>query len=153
MSQLAVGDEAPAFSLPGTGGYTYELRAQRGSPVVLAFYPEDFSPVCSAQLRAYSAAIEDFRDLGAVMWGISPQGLESHEAFAKRRGIAFPLLADVDRSVARSYGVLGPLGFYRRSVFVLDRDQRIRYAHVARAGLTFRPSDELLAAVEEVVRE
>lgn len=151
MSSLVVGDEAPAFVLPGTGGASYDLRSQRGSPVVLAFYPEDFSPVCSAQLRAYSSSIDDFRALGTVMWGISPQGVESHADFAERRSIRFPLLADVDREVARAYGVLGPLGFYRRSVFVLDRDLRIRYLHIARAGLTFRPSEELLAAVEEAV--
>lgn len=151
MSQLRLGDEAPPFVLPGTGGQRYDLRAQRGTPVVLAFYPEDFSPVCSTQLRAYSASIDDFRALGAVMWGISPQGLDSHESFVQRRGIAFPLLADTDREVARSYGVLGPLGFYRRSVFVLDRDQRVTYLHIARAGLTFRPSDELLEAVREAI--
>jgi len=147
----SVGDKAPNFVLPGTGGVLYELASQQGNPVVLAFYPEDFSPVCSAQLRAYTSSIEDFRSYGAVMWGISPQGVESHETFAARRGIAFPLLSDQDREVARRYGVLGPLGFYRRSVFVLDRELKVRYLHIARAGLTFRPSEELLRVVANVV--
>ena len=147
MASLRVGDLAPEFALQGTGGDTYVLREYAGSPVVLAFYPDDFSPVCSAQLRAYSSKIDDFSGLGAVMLGISPQSLDSHESFKKRLGIAFPLLADGSRSAAGDYGVLGPLGFYRRSVFVLDREQRVRYRHVSRAGLTFRSSEELLEAV------
>ncbi len=151
MPELQLGDLAPEFSLVGTGDRPYRIRELVGSPVVLAFYPDDFSPVCTTQLRAYSDSIDDFTTLGAVMLGISPQSLSSHESFSERLGIRFPLLCDGDRSVARSYGVLGPLGFYRRSVFVLDREQRISYRHVSRAGLTFRSSDELLRAVQEAV--
>lgn len=151
MPELQPGDLAPDFSLVGTGSRAYRVREFVGSPVVLAFYPDDFSPVCTTQLRAYSASIDDFSQLGAIMLGISPQSLSSHESFKERLGIRFPLLCDADRSVARSYGVLGPLGFYRRSVFVLDRSQRISYRHVSRAGLTFRSSDELLRAVQDAI--
>jgi len=153
VADLEIGDEAPAFALEGTGGTTYRLRDLEGQPVVLAFYPEDYSPVCTTQLRAYSSQIDDFSALGAVMLGLSPQSVASHESFARRMHIAFPLLADVDREVARAYGVLGPLGFYRRSVFVLDKAQQIRYKHISRAGLTFRPSEELLIAVRQAVEE
>jgi peroxiredoxin len=151
VPELQVGDLAPEFSLIGTGDRPYRVREFAGNPIVLAFYPDDFSPVCTTQLRAYSASIDDFTQLGAVMLGISPQSLVSHESFTERLGIRFPLLCDEDRSVARNYGVLGPLGFYRRSVFVLDRGQRISYCHVSRAGLTFRSSDELLRAVQEAI--
>jgi peroxiredoxin len=151
VPELQLGDLAPEFSLVGTGDRPYQVREFAGSPVVLAFYPDDFSPVCTTQLRAYSDSIDDFTQLGAVMLGISPQSLSSHESFSERLGIGFPLLCDEDRSVAGSYGVLGPLGFYRRSVFVLDRGQRISYRHVSRAGLTFRSSDELLRAVHEAI--
>lgn len=153
MADLEIGEQAPDFVLEGTGAVTYRLRDLEGQPVVLAFYPEDYSPVCTTQLRAYSSQIEDFSALGAVMLGVSPQSLGSHESFARRMHIAFPLLADTERAVARAYGVLGPLGFYRRSVFVLDKTQRIRYKHISRAGLTFRPSEELLEAVRRAVAD
>ena len=83
------------------------------------------------------------------MLAISPQEVESHERFAaKHGGFAFPLLADADKAVAGRYGTLGPLGFPRRSVFVIDADGVVRYAHQAIAGLTFRSTDELVRAVE-----
>jgi peroxiredoxin Q/BCP len=146
--RLRVGDPAPGFTLPGTGHRTYSLHQYRGLPVVLVFYPGDNTPVCTEQLISYSSDITRFDGLGAQVLAISPQDVESHEAFASEFGFAFPLLADVDQEVGRAYGVVGPLGFYRRSVFVVDGAGVVRYVHRARAGLTFKPSDELLAAVE-----
>ena len=142
-----VGDQAPDFSLPGTGGDTYSLIEYRGFPVVLVFYPGDDTPVCTTQLVTYSNDIERFDSVGAEVLAISPQDVDSHERFAETFGFVFPLLADVDREVGRAYGVVGPLGFYRRSVFVLDRNGIIRYLHRATSGLTFRPVDELIDAV------
>lgn len=148
-----VGAPAPNFALDGTDGTedgrrTYELQDYRGQPVVLVFYPADGTPVCTRQLNAYTNDIEQFRDVGAQVLAISPQGIDSHEDFACRQGgFAFPLLADLDKSVGSSYGIIGPLGFYRRSAFVVDTEGTVRYAHRAVAGLTFRATDELLAAV------
>ncbi len=83
------------------------------------------------------------------MLAISAQDVASHERFsAKHGGFGFPLLADTDKAVAGRYGTLGPLGFPRRSVFVIDADGVVRYAHKAIAGLTFRSTDELVRAVE-----
>ena len=82
--------------------------------------------------------------LNAQILAISPQDVESHERFTSEHGFQFPLLADVDKSVAAAYGTLGPLGFLRRSVFVVDGTGIIRYAHRAIAGLTFRPVGELV---------
>jgi thioredoxin-dependent peroxiredoxin len=144
---VGVGDRAPDFSLPATGGEVCSLEGLRGSPVVLVFYPGDNTPVCTTQLKSYNADIDDFTDLGATMLGISPQGVESHEAFSDAHGFDFPLLADTDKAVGEAYGVLGPLGFYRRSIFVVDGEGIIRYAHRAIAGLTFRKTDELVEAV------
>lgn len=144
------GDVAPDFTLPGTDGTSegrrlYGLSELRGRPVVLVFYPADHSPVCTVQLATYSADISRFATLGAAVLAISPQSVEEHEAFAAAEGgFAFPLLADEDRAVGRAYGVLGPLGFYRRSVFVVDRDGVIRWAHRSPSGLTFRSVDELV---------
>ena len=153
MAKLVVGDVAPDFALPGTGGREYSLSEFRGRPVVLVFYPGDNSPVCTLQLTSYSADMSQFEDLGALVVGISPQDVCSHEGFASKEGITFPLLADVDKTVGELYGVLGPMGFYRRSVFVVDAKGVIRYAHRATAGLTFKRSDELVAAVRAATAE
>jgi peroxiredoxin Q/BCP len=142
------GDTAPDFTLLGTGGASFTLSAYRGKPVVLAFYPGDETAVCTKQLDSYQRDLDGFNDVGAQMFGISPQSVESHDAFSCKRGYDFPLLADTDKAVGGAYGVLGPLGFYRRSVFVVDAHGIIRYAHRAMAGLTFKPSSELIAAVK-----
>ena len=117
--------------------------------MVLVFYPGDNTPVCTKQLNAYTGDIGEFDDVGAQILAISPQGVESHEGFsAKHGGFAFPLLADTDKKVGEAYGILGPLGFYRRSVFVVDGEGVVSYAHRAVAGLTFRPTAELVNAVK-----
>ncbi len=85
------------------------------------------------------------------MLAISPQSVADHEQFAADNGgFAFPLLADTDKAVGREYGILGPIGFYRRSVFVIDREGVVRWAHRATAGLTFRPVDEIVAVVRSI---
>ena len=145
---VGVGDQAPDFTLPGTAGRSYSLAEFRGRPVVLVFYPGDNTPVCTKQLNAYTDDFTQFEDVGAEVLAISPQGVDSHEAFSAKHGFKFPLLADTDKKVADAYGILGPLGFYRRSVFVVDAEGRIRYAHRAIAGLTYRATDELVAAVK-----
>jgi peroxiredoxin Q/BCP len=151
---VGVGDVAPPFALPGTDGSdegrrTYTLEEHRGRPVVLVFYPGDNTPVCTRQLNSYTSEIGEFERVGAQVLAVSPQSVESHDGFSCRQGgFAFPLLADEDKRVAEAYGVLGPLGFYRRSAFVIDAEGVVRYAHRAVAGLTFRPTEELVAAVE-----
>lgn len=145
---VAVGDVAPDFALSGTGGRTYRLSTFRGRTVVLVFYPGDATPVCTRQLRSYATDFEAFAGLGVQLLAISPQGVSSHEAFsADNGGFPFPLLADEDRSVAKAYGVLGPLGFYRRSVFVVDGDGIVRYRHRSPHSLTYRPTQALIEAV------
>jgi peroxiredoxin Q/BCP len=104
--------------------------------------------VCTRQLNAYTEDIDAFEQVGAQVLAISPQDVTSHEGFAdKQGGFAFPLLADTDKVVGDAYGIIGPIGFYRRSVFVVDAHGLVSYAHRAIAGLTFRPTDELVAAV------
>ncbi|MGH9245995.1 MAG: peroxiredoxin [Acidimicrobiales bacterium] len=147
------GDTAPDISLPGTykadgGRRTYTLAEYRGRPVVLVFYPGDHTPVCTRQLETYTNDIELFREVDAQVLAISPQSVDSHEKFScGSGGFGFPLLADEDKEVGHQYGVPGPLGFYRRSVFVVDADGVVRYVHRARNSLVFRPTDELVAAV------
>jgi peroxiredoxin Q/BCP len=148
---LAVGDKAPDFTLPGTGDRSYSLAEYRGKPVVLVFYPGDDTPVCTKQLNAYNDGLGQFTDLGAQVLAISAQDIASHERFStKHGGFEFPLLADTDKAVAGLYGTLGPIGFPRRSVFIVDGDGVIRYAHRAIAGLTYRPVSELVAALQQL---
>ena len=141
------GEPAPDFTLPGTGGRDYTLSAERGHAVVLAFYPGDDTAVCTVQLNSYNDDLAEFTELGADVWGISPQGVASHEAFAAKHGFRFPLLADEGKTVGELYGILGPLGFYRRSVFVVDAEGIVRYAHRSLVGATFKKSPELVAAI------
>lgn len=151
-----VGSPAPDFTLQGIDRSVQGVPAARpfsladfqGGPVVLVFYPGDNAPVCTRQLNSYTDEFEAFASVGAQVLAISPQSVESHEEFSGRQGgFAFPLLADPDKAVGVDYGIVGPLGFYRRSVFVLDAEGIVRYAHRAVAGLTFRSAEDLVEAV------
>ena len=140
---VAVGDQAPAFTLPSTSG-PVSLSQYLGRPVVLVFYPGDDTPVCTKQLNSYNDDLAQFDALDAQVLAISAQSVDSHEKFAGKHGFKFPLLADTDKTVAAAYGTLGPIGFPRRSVFIIDAHGVVRYAHRAIAGLTFRPVGELI---------
>lgn len=152
---VRIGDAAPDFAVEGTDGTpegrrVYRLSDFRGMPVVLVFYPADDSVVCTRQLVSYTKEFPSFESVDAVVLALSPQGVDRHEAFAQSQGgFAFPLLADVDKAVGAAYGVVGPLGFYKRSAFVVDAGGTVRYAHRSMTGLTFRPTEELVAAVRE----
>jgi peroxiredoxin Q/BCP len=144
------GTAAPDFTLPGVvlldGNATrgdYTLSAQRGRPLVLAFYPGDNTSVCTKQLCSYTADLSSFKDLGATVWGISPQDVDSHEQFARKQSLTLPLLADVGLTVARQYGITLRGAGLRRSVFVIDGAGIVRWKHVTLIGLTF-PSAETI---------
>ena len=147
-----VGELAPDFTLPGTspvdGDRDYTLSAERGHPVVLAFYPGDETPVCTRQLCSYQHDFDTLAGLGldAQLWGISSQGIDSHKRFQAKRGLGFPLLADTDSSVFAAYG-LGSL-LNRRAVFVIDADGRVAWSHVSRLGLSY----EKLSTIADVLR-
>lgn len=147
---ISIGDRAPAFALPSTGGSTVSLADFAGRPVVLVFYPGDDTPVCTKQLNSYNNDVEQFESLDAQVLGISAQSIDSHERFSDKHGFKFPLLADTDKAVAGLYGTLGPLGFPRRSVFIVDGEGIVRYAHRAIAGLTYRPVDELVGVLQSL---
>lgn len=153
---VEVGGQAPGFTLEGTDGTdggrrTYTLDEYRGQPVVLVFYPGDNTPVCTRQLNAYTSEIDRFQEVGAQVLAISPQSVASHDEFSCREGgFAFPLLADPDKAVGEAYGIVGPLGFYRRSVFVIDGDGVVRWLHRAVAGLTYRPTAEIVEALRSL---
>ncbi len=152
---VTAGDPAPPFSLPGVMDGVrrqYSLAELAGRPVVLITYPGDDTPVCTRQLNAYTSDIDRFLGLEAQLLAASPEDLDSHQGFADHQGgFAFPLLADVDKTLARDYGVLGPMGFYRRCVFVIDGCGILSHVHRGYAGATFRRTPELLHAVEQAL--
>lgn len=155
MPAPEIGQLAPDFTLPGVildGGVAqnrhFSLREHRGSPLVLAFYPADSSPGCTAQLCSYQSELAGFEDLGAQVWGISRQGTGSHESFARRQRLTFPLLADERGDVVDSYGV-GLFGVgVRRSIFIIDAEGIVRWKHVALVGVTFQSA----ATIREQLR-
>lgn len=166
MAKVDVGDEAPDFELPGTGGRTYKLSDLRGHNVVLAFYPGDATRVCTAQFCSYRDNGERLDRLDAEVLGISPQSVDSHERWMREKSLSVPLLADEDLSVSKAYGVtgwVGPLGklaglketapggrYVMRSIFIVDGEGVVRYRHVSRTGSTFQTVDDLERAVAAV---
>lgn len=149
-SSPQIGHQVPDFTLAGgvLDGDTFERRdytlsAARGRAVVLAFYPGDNTAVCTKQLCSYSSGMETFEGLDAEVWGISPQDVDSHEAFARGRGLRMPLLADPGRAAARAFGVTAPGIGVRRAVFLIDADGVLRWKHVALLGATFQSLDTL----------
>lgn len=149
-----VGSPAPDFTLPAVtppGRRDCSLSAERGHPVVLAFYPGDDTRTCTRQLCSYQDDLGLLTETGAVVWGISTQDLDSHARFAAKRGLTFPLLADTDKAVVAAYGVNGPLGT-RRSVFVVDADGVVRWRHVAAVGLTYRDAGEIAGVLAGLTR-
>jgi peroxiredoxin Q/BCP len=144
-----VGDAAPDFTLNGVPPGAYHLAAQRGKVVVLAFYPGDFTPVCTRQLQHYEAQRERMVQTGAVLWAISTDGLEQHERMAKSYALSIPLLSDEGGVVSASYGVRGMLGSAKRSLFIVDPEGVIRYSKEELLSLNYRSVDDILAALRD----
>jgi thioredoxin-dependent peroxiredoxin len=149
MAKVDVGDAAPDFELPGTGGKTHRLADYRGQKVVLVFYPGDFTPVCTKQFCSYRDEGDRLDAIDAVMLGISPQSVDSHERFMQEKSLNVPLLADEDKRVAKAYGIVaGPI--FRRATFVIDEEGTIRHRNVTLAGLSFDSVEDIEAAVAAV---
>jgi peroxiredoxin len=135
---LAPGTEAPEFALRSGPDETVSLAELRGRPVILAFYPEDFSPVCSDQLVLYQEVLPEFERFNAALLGVSVDGVWCHLAFAKDRNLRFPLLADFEPKgeVARRYQVYrAEDGTSERALFVIDGDGVIRWSYVSPVGV------------------
>ena len=131
---LPVGREAPDFALPDASGNTVRLRDFRGRPVVLVFYPLDWSPGCSQQLDLYQQELDEFSARGAQVLGISVDSIYSHGAWAAVRGVSIPLLSDFHPKgeVARRYRVWREDdGFTERALYVIDSEGRISYSHIS----------------------
>jgi len=149
-SALPPGSTAPDFSLHSTPDQAVSLRDFRGQPVVLAFYPADWSPVCGDQMALYNELMSEFRHFNATVIGISVDGIWCHLAFAQERHLHFPLLADFEPKgeVARQYGVYRTHeGTSERALFVIDADGVIRWSYVSPVGIN-PGADGILRALE-----
>jgi len=138
LTPLPAGTPAPDFSLHSTPDQEVSLSDFQGQPVILAFYPADWSPVCGDQMSLYQELLPEFHRYGAELIGISVDGIWSHLAFAKDRGIHFPLLSDFEPKgqVARMYGVYQDgVGESGRALFVLDKDGLITWSYVSPVGV------------------
>jgi thioredoxin-dependent peroxiredoxin len=142
-----VGEQAPDFELPGTDG-PFKLFDHRGERVVLLFYPGDNTPVCTKQFCSYRDRAEDFAALNATVLGISSQDLASHEGFIAKHGLNVPLLADVDKQVAKAYSAFSPRLGIKRAVIVIDEDGIVRHRHDHLLGLDYQSVDELKATLD-----
>jgi len=155
MKPLAPGTRAPDFTLGSTPAQTVSLTDYRGRPVILAFYPADWSPVCGDQMALYNEVLPEFERYGAQLLGISVDGVWCHAAFAKDRKLRFPLLADFEPKgeVARRYGVYRTGdGFTERALFVIDGDGVIRWSDVSPIDLN-PGADGILRALDALVPE
>jgi len=146
---LGIGDPAPDFELDGTEG-RFRLSDHRGKRVVLLFYPGDFTPVCTKQFCSYAERAEDMSALDATVVGISAQDLDSHSKFVNENGIPVPLLADPDKTVAKSFGASAPVVGTRRAVFIVDAEGKLAYKHVHTLGLDFQTIDDIKDALAKV---
>ena len=149
---LPAGTAAPDFTLPTTPDQKVTLSELRGRPVILAFYPADWSPVCGDQMALYNEVRGEFARFGAQLLGISVDGVWCHAAFALDRKLHFPLLADFEPKgeVARRYGVYrAEDGICERALFVLDGDGVIRWSYVSPVGVN-PGADGILEALEKL---
>jgi len=126
---IEAGSKAPAFTLKATDGSKVKLADLKGKPVVLYFYPKDDTPGCTTEACAFRDRKSELGELGAVVLGVSPDDVSSHEAFSQKFDLNFPLLADTDHSVAEKYGAWREKNMYgkksmgiKRSTFLIDAD-------------------------------
>ncbi|HXQ94651.1 MAG TPA: redoxin domain-containing protein [Thermoplasmata archaeon] len=151
-SVLSPGTKAPDFTLKSTPDQSVSLQEFRGQPVVLAFYPADWSPVCTDQMGLYAQVMPEFKKFNAAVFGISVDGIWSHLAFAKDRKLNFPLLADFEPkgAVSRSFGAYeAEVGESARALFVIDAHGVIRWSLLSPDGIN-PGADGILSALEKL---
>lgn len=149
---LTPGTKAPSFTLPVTPDQKLSLEELRGQPVILAFYPADWSPVCGDEMALFNEVLPEFRRYNAMLLGISVDGVWCHEAFAHARKLKFPLLADFEPkgAVAREYGAYREHeGVTERALFVIDKDGVIQWSYCSPVAVN-PGADGILEALEKL---
>ena len=149
---LIVGDPAPDFTLPASTGEEISLEGFRGRKVVLYFYPKDDTPGCTIEACGFRDANDDIRDAGAVVLGMSPDSLESHDKFISKFELNFPLLSDADKETINAYDAWGEKeSFGKKSMGILRKtfliDERGKIAQIWPAVSVDGHADDVLAAI------
>jgi peroxiredoxin len=155
MTALKAGIVATDFALPSTPDQKVSLAELRGKPVVLVFYPADWSPVCSDQLALYNELLPEFSEFDAQIVGISVDGIWCHLAFCKDRKLHIPLLSDFEPkgAVAKLYGVYDEkVGEAERALFVIDAAGVIRWSYVSPVGIN-PGADGILKALTAITQK
>lgn len=149
---LKKGMKAPDFSLKSTSDQEVSLKDFLGNPVILAFYPADFSPVCGSELTLFNEVLPEFKKYDAQLFGISVDNIWSHIAFAKERNLHFPLLSDFNPKgeVSRMYNAYQEEdGLSKRALYVIDKDGFIAWGYISPIGIN-PGADGILKALEEL---
>ena len=118
---LAPGEHAPDFTLPGSGGKTLALAEQAGHKIVLYFYPKDDTSGCTLEAQAFNALLADFTAADTVVIGVSPDPVKSHDKFAAKHDLAFPLVSDESKAMLEAYGVWVEKSMYGRKYMGVER--------------------------------
>jgi peroxiredoxin len=152
---LAAGTKAPDFTLQAAPDRSISLSQLRGKPVILAFYPADWSPVCGDELALFNEIVSEFKDLNAELLGVSVDSVWCHKAYSDARKLRFQLLADFEPkgAVSRAYGAYREGdGFSERALFVIDAGGVIRWSYLSPVGVN-PGADGILAALERLTAE
>ena len=135
MSNLQVGDIAPDFSLPSNGGNTVSLNDFKGKKLIVFFYPRDNTPGCTKEACGFNSLLPDFSKINVRVIGVSKDSLKSHDKFATKFDLSFPLLSDEDGTMCEDYGVWKEKSMYgkkymgiERSTFLIDENGKIAAA-------------------------
>lgn len=155
MAELRIGDQALDFTLPRDGGGTISLSQFRGRPVVVYFYPKDDTSGCTTEAVDFSGLASAFEAAGAVVIGISPDSVKSHDKFVGKHALAIPLAADVERQAIEAFGVWQEKSMYGRSymgvvrsTFLIDKDGKV--ARIWPKVKVKGHAEEVLAAIRQL---
>ncbi len=146
---VEIGQKAPDFTLPSDRGDITLSRYQGKTNVLLAFYPGDFTPVCTSEMQCFADDWTKFRELGAEILGVSTDPIEKHIEFSKKLGLEFPLLSDRNKEVSQLYGVAGLFGS-KRAYFIIDIHGIVNYKHIEFLPVFKREDSELLVALRKL---
>lgn len=145
-----IGKPAPDFTLPSDRGDITLSRYIGKTNVLLAFYPADFSPLCTLEMQCFATDWQKFKELGTEILGISTDAVERHRDFSKKLGLEFPLLSDRQKEVAKKYGVDDFLAGTKRAYFIVDIEGILRFKHIEFLPVFKRDDNELLAELRKL---
>lgn len=154
MKIIKVGERAPEFSLKNQLDQEVSLSdLLRNGTLLLAFYPGDFTPVCTMQLCEYRDSFKDYLELGVQLIGISSDSVESHKKFSEQKKFQFPLLSDPDHKVAKQYGMKDLFGMSKRGLVLVDPSGIVQNVTVEVVSLFYRKHQKVLEDIRKIVKK